>query len=240
MNAAVIAETIRRHVTNVGFIVALIFIALIGILAATFNVPGSLWPSLTGLVALITGSALIGPEFSASTLQLIVSKPIRRSVYLVSRVAGVFVCVAIAALAGFCSEIAARLLLTGGAIPWLRIGFALAMVLTTSLMTISLLTFLGSVTRSYFNIAIYLGVEIAFSAAQALLGALRVRGAAGALLRQYPQIERSLMIVDDTLYPDAPPFISGAWFARVVFTALIAIALACLAFERREVPYGAD
>ena len=237
MSAVVIAETIRRHVTSVAFIVALVFVGLTGILAATFNAPGSLWPPLVHLIAIITGAALIGPEFSTSTLQLIVSKPIRRSTYLVSRVIGVFACVLLVACVGLVAEIAMRFLLRGMQMPWLYLGGATAIVLTTSFLTIALLAMLGSVSRSYLNVAIYLGAEMAFTVLEALLGVIRMRAP---FLAEHPEIERAIMRIDDVLYPAASPAIDGMWFARVFVTAAIAIVLACVAFERREVPYGGD
>jgi ABC-type transport system involved in multi-copper enzyme maturation permease subunit len=215
-------------------------VALTGILAATFNTPGSLWPALVHLMAIITGAALIGPEFSTSTLQLIVSKPIRRSVYLVSRVTGVFASVTLAAIVGLGAEIATRFLLRGGDVPWPHLGAASAILLTSSLLTIALLAMLGSVSRSYLNVAIYLGAEAGFTVLESLLGIVRMRGGAGAFLEQHPAIERGIMTVDDTLFPAAPPALASAWFARVLLTAAIAIVLACAAFERREVPYGGD
>jgi len=240
VNAVVIAETIRRHVKSIGFIAALVFVSLTGILAATFNAPGSLWPALVHLMAITTGAALIGPEFSASTLQLIVSKPIRRWVYLVSRVTGVFASVTLAAIVGLGAEIAARILLRGGDIPWPYLGAASAILLTSSLLTIALLAMLGSVSRSYLNVAIYIAAEAGFTVLEALLGVIRMRGGVGAFLQQHPAIERGIMTVDDTLFPAAPQMPGSAWFVRVLVTAAVAIVLACLAFERREVPYGGD
>ena len=240
MSGVVIAETIRRHVTNVGFVVAVVLIALIGMFAASFHTPGSMWPSLVGLVAIITGAALIGPEFSTSTLQLIVAKPIRRSVYLISRIAGVFASIALAGVVGVIAEGGTRLLLRQETVPWIRLGTTLGCELTGALQTIALLVFLGSITRSYFNVAIYIGLEATLSVTQAMLGMLHMRGALAAFLQRYPQIERGVMMVDDVLYPAMPQQVSGGWFARVALVAIIAIVLACLAFERREIPYGMD
>lgn len=240
MSTVVIAETIRRHLTNAGFIAALILIALTGMFAASFHTPAAMWPSLVGLVSIITGAALIGPEFSTSTLQLVVSKPIRRSVYLISRVAGVFVSIALAGFVGVIAESGTRLLLRQESVPWTPLAATLACELTGALLTIALLVFLGSITRSYFNVAIYIGLDASLSVTQAMLGMLRVRGALSHLLQRYPQIERAVMRFDDIVYPALPPQVSAAWFARVVLTALVAIAFACVAFERREIPYGMD
>ena len=241
MNGAVVAETVRRHLSSAGFIAYLLFLGLIGLLASGFAMPGSLWPSLVGLLAIITGSAIVGPEFSTGALQLIVSKPIRRSVYLLSRVAGVFACVAMAAAVGLGAEVAGRLLRGDDAVPWPRLMTVFAGALAASLLTIAMLTLLGSVTRAYFNAAIYLGTEAALSAAQAVLGMLRIRGQAmGDFLTSHPGIERGLATVDDVLFASVPAELTGGWLARVVVTIAVALVLACMAFERREVPYGSD
>ena len=115
MNATVIAETVRRHLTSAGYIVFLLFIAMVALFVSNFAVPGTLWPPLVSLLAIVTGSAIVGPELSTGTLQLIVSKPIRRSVYLVSRVAGVFACVALAAASEADIAAVVRQLVTSGA-----------------------------------------------------------------------------------------------------------------------------
>ena len=240
MSAVVVAETIRRHVTSAGFIAAVILIVLTGMFAASFRAPGSMWPSLVSLVAIVTGAALIGPEFSTSTLQLIVSKPIRRSVYLISRVAGVFASIVLAACAGAIAEGGLRLLLRQEDVPWSRLAATFGCELTGAFLTIALLVFLGSITRSYFNVAIYIGLEAALSVTQAMLGMLHIRGALAPFLQRYPEIEDAVRIVDDVFYPVMPDPVSSGWFARVVLVAIVAIVLACFAFERREIPYGPD
>jgi len=241
MNGTVVAETMRRHLSSVGYIAFLILLGLIGFFASGFATPGSMWPSLVALLAIITGSAIIGPEFSTGALQLIVSKPIRRAVYLLSRVAGVFACVAIAAVVGLGAEAAGRLLRGDAAMPWPRLSAMFAGALAASLLVIAMLTFLGSLTRAYFNVAIYLGAEAALNAVQAVVGMLRVRGTGvGAFLEQHPSIERGLAAVDDVLFASVPGEPTAPWLARVAVTVAVALLLACAAFERREVPYGSD
>lgn len=234
MNGVVIAETIRRHVTHAGYIVYLVFVALVALFVSNFAVAGTLWPPLVTLLAIVTGSGVVGPEFSTGTLQLIVSKPIRRPVYLVSRVAGVFVVVAFAAAIGVGVECAARFLF-GRALPWQRLGEVLAGELLVSLLAIALLAFLGSLTRSYFNAAIYIGAQVGLGITNALLGIARLAG------NPYiPQIQRAVAEVDDVLFTSLPPLFDAAWIARTLAVAAIAVVIGCIAFERREVPYSAD
>lgn len=231
----------RRHLSSVAFICFLVLIGLIGLFASGFAAPGSMWPSLDVLLAMITGSAVIGPEFSTGALQLVVSKPIRRSVYLLSRVTGVFASAAIAAAVGLSAEVAGRLLRDASAVPWLPLAMRFGGALATSLLAIAMLAFLGSLTWAYLNIAIYLGVDAALNATQVILGTLRVRGKGfGEFLAQHPGIQRGLETVDDVLFASVPNELTAAWLTRVAVTAAIALVLACWAFERREVPYGAD
>ncbi len=240
MNAAVVMETMRRHFTSIGFITYLILIAMTGLFVATFNTPASIWPGLVAILSIITGAAIIGPEFSTARLQLIVSRPIRRSVYLLSRVTGVLASVAVAATVGVTSEIVARLLL-GSAVPWLPLATVYASSLLVSLLAISLLTMLGSLTTAYFNVAIYAGVQVALSAVETLLGLLRTRpNSLSEFLHSHQQLENGLIALDDLLFPAPPPHPDTAWLLRVAATAAAALVLACIAFERREVPYGGE
>lgn len=240
MSRVVIGETVRRHFTSAGYVVYLIFVALTGVFASSFNKPAAMWPSLVALLAIIAGSSLIGPEFSSVTLQLIVSKPIHRWVYLLSRVAGVFASVALAAIVGMSAEIGMRLLGGRASDTWEHSASTGANALVVTFLAISLLAFLGSVTRAYYNVAIYIGVMAAFSAAQTILGVLHIRGPVGDFLRSHPSIEHAIVTVDDALFPTASAELDQALVVRVVILATVALALACLAFERREVPYGAD
>lgn len=240
MSSVVIVETVRRHLTSGGYIVYLILVALTGFFVSTFNKPAAIWPSLVALLAIITGSALIGPEFSSSTLQLIVSKPIHRWTYLLSRVAGVLASVALAAIIGLSSETGMRLLGGRGPIAWQASVSTALNALVVAFLVVSLLALLGSVTRSYFNVAIYIGAQAAFSATETVLGVLHMRGPVGDFLQAHPSIERTIVAVDDALFPPASAQLDRTLVLRVLVMATIALTLACLAFERREVPYGAD
>jgi ABC-type transport system involved in multi-copper enzyme maturation permease subunit len=237
----VIEETIRRHVVRPGYVIVLILLAMTGMFGATFNTPGQMWPWLVTALAIVTGSAIIGPELSTGTLQLIVSKPLSRSAYLCARVAGVFASVGLAAVVGFTAECVARVLLGRITVPWQRLTEVLAGALLVSFLAIALLTLLGSLTRSYFNVAIYLGAQAALSATETIVGLLRVRaGVASGLLNRYPGIERGLIAFDEFLFPAIPAELHGGWMIRLLATAIVSLVLACLAFDRREVPYGPE
>jgi ABC-type transport system involved in multi-copper enzyme maturation permease subunit len=240
VSGIVIAETVRRHLVRPGYIIFLILVAMTAMFAATFNTPAQMWPWLVSVLAIITGSAIVGPEFLTGTLQLIVSKPISRPSYLVSRVVGVFASVGLAAGIGFAAESAARGLLGRAALPWHRLAEAFGAALLVSLLSIALLTLLGSVTRSYFNVAIYLGTEVAISMTATLVGLVRVKARADAAVDRFAMFDRVLAALDDFLFPAMPAELHRSWIIRVLATAIVSLALACLAFNRREVPYGAE
>jgi hypothetical protein len=99
----------------------------------------------------------------------------------------------------------------------------------------------GSLTRAYFNVAIYMVAMIGVSMASVVLAFVRQsRTAAGAFLSGHPGIERGLVVIEQNLFPDAPPGLDWRWMLMVFANAAVALVLACLAFRRREVPYGAD
>lgn len=228
MNRVVVEETLRRHVTNGGYLTMLALLAIVGLAASQFAQPAAMWPTLTALLAIVAGSGPIGPEFSSGTLQLILVKPIGRATYLLSRAAGVVLAVWLAALVACACEVIARLL--SGGVPWGIFGTMLLNIGADTILTVSLLTLLGSLTRAWFNVAIYMGVQIGLSMAVGIL----------TMARRFPAVAEAMATAERTLYPELPRIIDGAWLALVLSVAAAALLLACLAFRRREVPYGAD
>jgi ABC-type transport system involved in multi-copper enzyme maturation permease subunit len=205
-----------------------------------FNRPASGWPSLITLLALITGAGAIGPEFSSGTLQLILVKPLTRATYLLSRVAGIVLSVWIAAAVCAVFEMAGRALWTEG-VPFAVIGAALLQTGIDVILAVSLLALLGSLTRAYFNIGLYLAILIGLSASGIVIGLLRSStNAVGMFLRGHMELDRVLLTIDQNLFPDLPPRLDPAWIMMVLSNAAVALLLACLVFRRREVPYGAD
>lgn len=237
MNAVVIGETVRRHVTNVFYVALLLLLVMIGFGVASFHTPGAVWPSLVGMLAVVAGAGVIGPEFSSGTLQLIVSRPLRRSTYLLSRVAGVVAIVGIAAALAFVAESATRLLRGTELVPWPL----LLNILVVALSTCALLVFFASFTRAYFNLAIYFLLQAGFSATEGILALVRSRGGAtGEFLRVHPEIETAVAAAGQTLFPELILHFDGAWMGKALVVSAIALALASVLFSRREVPYGAD
>ncbi|HET7437481.1 MAG TPA: ABC transporter permease subunit [Thermoanaerobaculia bacterium] len=244
MNRVVFAETLRRHVTNAGFLAYAALLAILALGSSRFDAPGSLWPSMIVLLALITGAGLIGPEFSSGTLQLILVKPVNRSVYLISRVAGVVAALWIAIVLCAVVETIGRLLFSNsrGLAP---VGIAAINTAAEVVLMCALLALFGSLTRAYFNVAIYIGLQIALAGLTGLLGMLTMSGGGfgfvSDLLKRFPQIVQSIQWIDANLFPDAPRGpLDRNWLLLVASNAAIALVAACFLFRRREVPYGAD
>lgn len=230
MNGVVVRETVRRHLTHVGYLATLALIAMSGLAASQAMFPGSLWPSLVSLLAVVTGCAIIGPEFSSGTLQLILVKPVNRSVYLLSRVAGVLLVVWLAAFTGAAFETIARTFRGEFHTVNLLLS-ALANSMAEALLIVALLTLLGSITRAYFNVAIFYGLQIAFAIGISVLRMMQRVPAA---------IPNALAVIDHNLFPDVGPRFDPGLMLLLMTNAAVALLLACVAFNQREVPYGAD
>jgi len=240
VNGVVVAEVVRRSVTSIGYGAFVALLAIVSLGVSRFNQPGAAWPALVTLLAFIIGCSSIGPEFSSGTLQLILTKPVNRSVYLLSRVAGAVCAVWIATLVAFSMEIIGRALWSGGGGLELVLA-ALIHSMADTILICALLAFFGSFTRAYFNIAIYFLLMIGLSVSQAVLGVVRAsRGWIGEWLRTHDGIDRMIVTVSQNLFPDAPRLLDWKWLLMVLSNAAIALVLACFIFRNREVPYGAD
>jgi ABC-type transport system involved in multi-copper enzyme maturation permease subunit len=245
MSLVVVAETLRRHFAHLGYIGALLILIVIVVMTAAIGSPSGAPYGMIALFALIAGCQLIGPEFSSGTLQLILSKPVGRSAYLLSRVAGVVVAIWVAVAVMFGSDVVGHLI-AGSPIAW-RTAVAAALVSATKVVFVcSLLAFLGSFSRSYVNVGIYIAGQIVLPMIVGLLGMMKnaVSGemaAIGAFLRAHPGVIEAVNTVSKNLFPDDPfiPF-DRSWFLMVLSNASVALLLACVIFSRREVPYGAD
>jgi ABC-type transport system involved in multi-copper enzyme maturation permease subunit len=167
-------------------------------------------------------------------------KPVTRAAYLLSRVAGVVLVVWTAAIIAALLELAGRAM-WAGSVPAAIIGSTLLNAMFDVILAVSLLALLGSLTRAYFNVAIYVVTMAGLSMLGGAMGILRQMGSGlGEFLKAHPEIERALYAVDRNLFPDVPRNLDTQWTLMVLGNAAIALALACLAFRRREVPYGAD
>lgn len=244
MSGVVIVESLRRHFTSVFVVPYVLILAMVGLAASRSSTPAAAWPPLSIFLAIVLGSRLIGPEFSSGTLQLILVKPIKRSTYVLSRVAGVVLVVTIAvALAALCEAIGRMLWENGAGLQ--TIGHAVVATILRVTLVAALLALLGSLTRAYFGVAIYFAIMLGIESLIGILGI--VRGSRGGffgmiadVVATYPGIAQSLTWLSQNLFPDAPRLLSGGWVLMVASNAALALLLACLRFRTREVPYGAD
>jgi ABC-type transport system involved in multi-copper enzyme maturation permease subunit len=245
VSLVVIAETLRRHFAHLGYISALLVLIVIVVTMAAVGAPSQAPYEMISLFTLIAGCQLIGPEFSKGTLQLILSKPVGRSAYLVSRAVGVVLAVWVAIIVIFASDIAGRLI-TGTPISWRVALSTLVVAALEALLVCCLLAFFGSFSRSYVNVGIYIGAQILLSMMFGLLSMMKnavsgEMGKIGAILREHPGVLEGFAAIRTNLFPDRPatPF-DRNWILMMLCNASVALLLACVIFSRREVPYGAD
>ena len=244
MNRVVVTETLRRHVMHPGYITFVVLTAIVAAGSAMSPSNSQSWQGMTTLLMLIIGAQLIGPEFSSGTLQLVIAKPVNRSTYLLSRVAGVVAAGWLAIWVPLAIYAIVRLLGRGVG-DWSAL-FTVAIHRTAGMLLIfALLALFGSFTRAYFNIAIFMALFIGLSALHGFLGLLGggrdMFGAVGRFVAENPWIARGVQAIDTNLFPDPPAGgFDRLWLAMVLSNALIALSVACVLFNRREVPYGAD
>ena len=245
MSATVILETLRRHFAHLAYIGAVLLVIVIAAAMVGMDAPPGSVSGVFTLFTLLAGCQIIGPEFSKGTLQLILSKPIHRSRYLLSRVAGVVFALWIAMALAYATDVITRLLVHHD-VSWLAGGGAAAAAASQAVLVCSLMAFFGSFTRSYLNVALYLGGQIVLSLLAGVLEFIQrvehgIWAAVGAFLRTHPSVTGTLHTIQDNIYPD-PPLVTfdRNWLLKVFGNAAVALLLACLIFRRREVPYGAD
>ncbi|MCU1349833.1 MAG: hypothetical protein JWO56_2863 [Acidobacteria bacterium] len=244
VNRVVIMETLRRNATSPGYVIFVVLTGLIAAGAAMTTSNSQSWQGVTTLLILILGAQLIGPEFSSGTLQLVIAKPVNRSAYLLSRVAGVVASAWIALWIPFAVYLVIRLVRLG-IHDWSTIFAAAVQRSLAMLLIAALLALFGSFTRAYFNIAIYMALYVGLSALGGFLGLLasgsEMFGALGRFVASNPWIAMSLHTIDGNLFPDPPAgSFERVWMVMVLTNAFVALSVACVLFNRREVPYGAD
>jgi ABC-type transport system involved in multi-copper enzyme maturation permease subunit len=237
MIRAVIVQTYRRTMTHGAMVLGALVVVAFGV----FN-PPQIPYALAWLIVLGTGSQLIGPEFSSGILQLIVARPVNRSAYLISRVAGAFAAVltvdAIAAVSLGVGKYAGN-----NPDSWSALGEAAGRYALGGLLALSLLAFFGAFTRSYGNVAIYIVLETAFSATIAWMTMMRLprehSSSLASFLQHHPEVIKAVKWTSENFFPDATA-VTRDFVLLVLSNSALALILGCLFFRRREVPYGAD
>jgi ABC-type transport system involved in multi-copper enzyme maturation permease subunit len=238
VSTVVIAETYRRNVLNVAFMVYVVLTALISVGSGSFTgAPSSMAPFIT-LLTLIIGCRIIGPEFSSGTLQLILAKPINRSTYLVSRVIGTALSIWTAIVVVGAANVIGRaighhdLLIDGAALSMLNLA-------ADTLLVIALLALFGSVTRSYFNVALYIVLQLGLAVSHGAYSMIRM--AKPVIAEALAFVPKVIVFLQHNLFADAPmEQFSSNFLFLAVSNAAITVLAACFFFRQREVPYGAD
>lgn len=243
MSPVVIAETVRRHFASVAFVGYALIVAFIAFMLAWFDGPPGGWHAFVALLILVAGSQLIGPEFSSGTLQLVLAKPINRSVYLLSRYGGVIAAIWIFLAFGLGFELLGRAT-RGNAVQLQSMSVRTAIIGLDALLICALLVFFGSFLRSYLNVALYFVLQMFIGLTMAAINEIRpsMPGLIGVMARffdRHPEIARAVAAIGRNLYPDRPITYDRNWIMLVLSNSAVALLLACLIFRRREVPYGA-
>jgi ABC-type transport system involved in multi-copper enzyme maturation permease subunit len=245
MSRVVIAETLRRHLQHLGYVAAILSMVVIVATMAAVGAPPQSYYEMLSLFALVAGCQLIGPEFSSGTLQLILSKPIGRSAYLISRVIGVVLALWIAVGMVVVGEVVGRLA-SGNPIVWRAVLAGATVAAMKAQLICALLAFFGSFTRSYANVGIYIVTQIALAMLVGVIGMLEFATKPSLqplahFLRDHPGVRTGTQAFANNVFPSPPsiPF-DRNWLLMIVTNAAIAVLLACVVFSRREVPYGAD
>jgi ABC-type transport system involved in multi-copper enzyme maturation permease subunit len=237
MIRTVVEETFRRTMTHAAMVIGALLVVAFGV----FNSPQIPY-AIAWLIVLGAGSQLIGPEFSSGTLQLIVAKPVNRSGYLLSRVAGAFAAIMTVDLITAVSLAVGK---SAGNNPasWNALAQAAGKYALGGLLALSLLALFGSFTRSYGNIAIYIVLETVFSATIAWLSMMRLprehSSPLASFLQRNPEVIKAVKALDQNLFPGTLS-ITLEYVLLIIANSAIALLLGCLFFRRREVPYGAD
>ncbi len=245
MSGTVFVETIRRHLGSIPFIAFLVMISLISAIAGAMGGPAQMWQGFVNLFVIVIACQLIGPEFSSGTLQLILAKPVTRSAYLLARAAGVVAVAWIGVWIPFAFDAGGRLLGQNGTMEWSALASSAVNLSLDAFLICALMALFGSFTRSYLNVAIYFGLEIALALSGSAIESVTRDQFPGlhnlaSFLRRNDWISRSVRAAMNNLFPSATPQFSRQWALMVVTNGAIALLLACMIFRRREVPYGAD
>jgi ABC-type transport system involved in multi-copper enzyme maturation permease subunit len=243
MNLAVVAETVRRNLLSPGFIVFMAFVCVIAV-GTTYltGSPGS-WQTFLGLIVIVTGAQLIGPEFSSGTLQLILVRPINRSVYVVSRWTGAALTILVAILIALAAD--AITMMSLGTVPWRPMLASATNRFADALLVCALLAFFGSFLRSYFNVAVLFMLQIGLGFLLDAIEEMRpgMTGMIGWLVtffNSHPAVGKAIAAVARNLYPARPSDFNMDYYLLILSNTAVALLLTCLIFRRREVPYGAD
>lgn len=246
MSWVVAGETLRRHLNHPGYLITLALFAGAAALAGGVNMVSNPMLSFLEIAVVLIGAQAIGPEFTSGTLQLILTKPVNRSVYLMSRVAGIMMAIWLLTWVPRLIELIFRLG-AGQKVDFLSFLGRTVNLSIEPLIVVSILVLFGALTRSYMNVACYfllsmiMGLAVAGSAEARRTTIGGIIGAIGRFLNRHPWIDTAIRAVHDNVFPNlAGETLQLSAILLVVSNSAVALLAASLIFRRREVPYGAD
>ena len=224
---------IRQKFGSPGLAVALAVLALV----ETFALAHGAGPSgftIANWAIFILAAGSVSRDISSGALQMILSRPIRRTQYLFGRYAGILAAFALflvftSALAFVVVNLAAPA--AAAAVSPARLGTLIVDTFLSGAFTAAILLFFSTFLP---GIADLLGLLILYIV-------LHLPGAAGTVLSRVTEAARENM-VPDVLWPDvrSGQGVALAVAGRWVFALTVYLALAAVIFSRRELPYGND
>jgi len=224
---------VRQKFGSPGLVVALAVLALV----ETFGLAHGAGPSgftIANWAIFVLAAGSVSRDVSSGALQMILSRPIRRTQYLFGRYAGIVVAFAIFLVFTALLAFAVVNLAAPAVAPTVSSSRLLTLVVETLLsgaFTAAILLFFSTFLP---GIADLLGLLILYIV-------LHLPGVAGTALARVSEVARENMI------PEVPwqDLRSGEGAAlaaagRWVFALTVYLALAAVIFSRRELPYGND
>lgn len=223
---------VRQKVGSGGLVVALVVLALVEVLnIAAHGMPGAFSVANWAIFVLAAGS--VSRDVSSGALQMILSRPIRRTQYLFGRYVGI--------LASYATFLVAILLLA-----------LVVMIFVAPRPAPPAGVLAAAAGSAFFSAALQAAILLFFSTflpgIADLLGLLLLflvlnlpRAASAAWLRTAAETARENMLPvvswDSVLRGDG---VLGAGTGRWLFALTVYLTLAAVVFSRRELPYGQE
>jgi ABC-type transport system involved in multi-copper enzyme maturation permease subunit len=234
-----IRRFLRQKLASLGSAIALLLFCLL--MAGPLAVSGGMAPAfgVGSVVVFLLAAGIISRDVSGGAVQMILSRPLRRTDYLLGRYLGflaAFVMVLLAAiLLGFLLHEAGRLAFggEGGGYLWAPALRGAAAAFLQGALLGALLLFLSTFLPGFADLLAVIALTVVF----AVLGGIP----------RFPELARVSREVRENLYPsvDWSAVLSGeallsADVGKFVLALTVYILLAAWIFSRREFAYGQD
>lgn len=246
MNAGIVFHSILSVMRSWGFRLYGVVLLVVSVYGGIESSHEKLWSWYMLIAVVVLGAQLIGPEISSGTIQLFIVRPITCSSYLLSRVVGTY-CVLTGAFAACAAvQIATRLGTDGsGTMSWRLLLANAAANYLEALYFVALISLFGALTRKFYNVACFGGFILGVSQGPpAMRDVVEWSGAfrpVATFVIKHPGLVSSFFVLRREILPTmSGVLLSPALIVSVVSNVTIVLFLACVAFGRREFPYGAD